>query len=317
MNKPILFIIIILLFGLSASLYTLNEGEQAIILKFGNPISDKPIVDAGLHFKLPIMNTVHKFEKRILEWDGKPEEIPTKDNKYIYIDSFARWVISDPLKFYKSARNEMIAQSLLDDIIDGAVRNEITGKVMEEIVRFTDRELPVENSDYITTLNSDENKGNINLPISGARKEITQNILGSVSNKLEELDIGIKVIDVQLKRIDYNSRVQQDLFNRMITFQNTIAEKYRAQGQGQKEEIIGQTIQKEKEILSSSYLDAQKIKGEADAEAVKIYAESYNKAPKFFNFIETLKAYSQTIDSSTSLILSSDIKFLKYLNSDR
>lgn len=134
MNKPILFLIIILLIGIPASFYTLNEGEQAIILKFGEPISDKPIADAGLHFKLPIMNTVHKFEKRILEWDGKPEEIPTKDNKYIYIDSFARWIISDPLKFYKSARNEMIAQSLLDDIIDGAVRNEITGKVMEEII---------------------------------------------------------------------------------------------------------------------------------------------------------------------------------------
>jgi len=314
MIKPIMFILLLLLAFSSTAFYTINEGEQAILLKFGEPISDKPIDDAGLHFKMPFVTTVHKFDKRILEWDGKPEEIPTKDNKYIYIDSFARWVISNPLKFYKSARNEMIAQSLLADIIDGSVRNEITGKVMEEIVRFSDRELPVENSDYISTIGKEKDEKPI--IISGARQIITNNILKSVSKKLLEVDIGIEVIDVQLKRIDYNARVQQDLFNRMITFQNTIAEKYRAQGRGQKEEILGQQIQKEKEILSSSYLDAQKIKGEADADAVKIYAESYNKAPKFYNFIETLNAYSQTIDASTSLILSTDNKFLKYFNSE-
>jgi len=313
MNKLIPIIIVLLLFGLSSSLYTVNEAEQAIILRFGEPVSEKPIDQAGLHFKFPVINSVYKFDKRILEWDGKPEEIPTKDNKYIYIDSFARWIISDPLKFYKSAKNEMIAQSLLDDIIDGAVRNEITGKIMEEIVRFSDRELPKVSSDYLSSNNNDAD--NI-VAVPGARKEISQNILNSVSKKLLELDIGITVIDVQLKRIDYNSRVQQDLFNRMITFQNTIAEKYRAQGRGQKEEILGQQIQKEKEILSSSYLDAQKIRGEADAEAVKIYANSYSKAPDFYNFIETLNAYSETIDSTTSLILSSDNKFLKYLNLD-
>ncbi|MAJ45272.1 MAG: HflC protein [Candidatus Marinimicrobia bacterium] len=313
MNKLIPIIIVLLLFGLSSSLYTVNEAEQAIILRFGEPVSEKPIDQAGLHFKFPVINSVYKFDKRILEWDGKPEEIPTKDNKYIYIDSFARWIISDPLKFYKSAKNEMIAQSLLDDIIDGAVRNEITGKIMEEIVRFSDRELPKVSSDYLSSNNNDAE--NI-VVVPGARKEISQNILNSVSKKLLELDIGITVIDVQLKRIDYNSRVQQDLFNRMITFQNTIAEKYRAQGRGQKEEILGQQIQKEKEILSSSYLDAQKIRGEADAEAVKIYANSYSKAPDFYNFIETLNAYSETIDSTTSLILSSDNKFLKYLNLD-
>tara|TARA_S200000501_G_scaffold377453_1_gene435903 strand:- start:3063 stop:4007 length:945 start_codon:yes stop_codon:yes gene_type:complete len=313
MNKLIPIIIVLLLFGLSSSLYTVNEAEQAIILRFGEPVSEKPIDQAGLHFKFPVINSVYKFDKRILEWDGKPEEIPTKDNKYIYIDSFARWIISDPLKFYKSAKNEMIAQSLLDDIIDGAVRNEITGKIMEEIVRFSDRELPKVSSDYLSSNNNDAEKI---VAVPGARKEISQNILNSVSKKLLELDIGITVIDVQLKRIDYNSRVQQDLFNRMITFQNTIAEKYRAQGRGQKEEILGQQIQKEKEILSSSYLDAQKIRGEADAEAVKIYANSYSKAPDFYNFIETLNAYSETIDSTTSLILSSDNKFLKYLNLD-
>ena len=156
MKKQIIFIFFILLiFGLSSMAFTLNEGEQAIILKFGQPISDEPIDDAGLHLKWPFINTVHKFDKRILEWDGKPEEIPTKDNKYIYIDSFARWVISDPLKFYKKARNEMIAQSLLDDIIDGSVRNEITGKIMEEIIRFSNRKLPIVNSEFLSTIKSD------------------------------------------------------------------------------------------------------------------------------------------------------------------
>ncbi len=312
MSKSILFLIPLTLLLFFSATFVLEEGQQAIVLQFGDPVSEEPIQSAGLHFKVPLIQNVIKFEKRILEWDGHPEEIPTRDNKYIYIDSFARWRISDPLKFYKSARNIMMAQSLLDDIIDGVVRNEISTRIMPEIVRYTDHELPKSNT-LNPMENDSENKNDDGSDIKGARQEIVESILIAVKQKMEQVELGIEVLDVQLKRIDYNKEVRQKLFNRMITAQNTIAEKYRAQGQGQKEEIIGQMIHKKKEIISGAYLTSQQIRGESDANAVKIYAESYSKSPEFFNFLETLNAYEKTIDSTTTLILSTDNPFLKYI----
>lgn len=312
MIKLILIILPLAGFLFFSATFVLDEGQQAIVLQFGNPVRDEPYQSAGLHFKVPFIQNVLKFEKRIMEWDGHPEEIPTRDNKYIYIDSFARWQISDPLKFYKSARNIMMAQSLLDDIIDGVVRNEISTRVMPEIVRYTDHVSPA--AEALDQLESDPSStsGSI-LDVKGARLEIIDVILRAVKEKMAQVDLGIEVLNVQLKRIDYNKEVRQKLFNRMITAQNTIAEKYRAQGQGQKEEIIGQMIHKKKEIISGAYLKAQQIKGESDANAVRIYAESYSKSPDFFNFLETMNAYEKTIDSSTTLILSTDNPFLKYL----
>jgi len=299
--------VVILGFG---SIYTINEAEQAVVTQFGKPVGGA-ITDAGIHFKTPIIQTVIKFDKRILEWDGSANEIPTLDNKYIFIDAFARWRISDALQFYKSAKNEMLAQSRLDDILDGAVRDEIANRKMVEIVRSSDRVMVIQVVESSSVNVND--KVIEDYSATGARLEIVESILESVSKRLLDLKMGIEILDVQLKRINYTSQVQEQVFKRMISGQNQIAEKYRAQGQGKKQEILGMQVQRKKEIISGAYLESQKIKGEADANATRIYADAYGKSPEFYNFIKTLETYSNTLDSSTQFILSSDNHYLKYL----
>ena len=299
--------VVILGFG---SIYTINEAEQAVVTQFGKPVGGA-VMDAGIHFKTPIIQTVIKFDKRILEWDGSANEIPTLDNKYIFIDAFARWRISDALQFYKSAKNEMLAQSILDDILDGAVRDEIANRTMVEIVRSSERVMVIQ--DVESSSVNVNNKVIEDFSAKGARLEIVESILESVSTRLLDLKMGIEILDVQLKRINYTSQVQEQVFKRMISGQNQIAEKYRAQGQGKKQEILGMQVQRKKEIISGAYLESQKIKGEADANATRIYADAYGKSPEFYNFIKTLETYSNTLDSSTQFILSSDNHYLKYL----
>ena len=299
--------VVVLGFG---SIYTINETEQAVVTQFGKPVGGA-ITDAGVHFKTPFIQTVIKFDKRILEWDGSANEIPTLDNKYIFIDAFARWRISDALQFYKSAKNEMLAQSRLDDILDGAVRDEIANRTMVEIVRSSNREMII--------LDVESSSVNVNKKVikdqssQGARLDIVASILESVSKRLLDLNMGIEILDVQLKRINYTRQVQEQVFKRMISGQNQIAEKYRAQGQGKKQEILGMQVQRKKEIISGAYLESQKIKGEADADATRIYADAYGKSPEFYNFIKTLETYANTLDSSTQFILSTDNHYLKYL----
>jgi len=292
------------------SFFIINEKEQAVKTEFGRPVGG-PIVDAGLHFKLPLIQTIIKFEKRVLEWDGIANEIPTKDNKYILIDTFARWKISNALEFYKSAKNEMLAQSRLDDIIDGAVRDEISNRTMGEIVRSTERKMEIYISDSEGETSEAYDNEELNSP--GARIDIINSILSKVDEKLLELNMGIEIVDVQIKRVSYNKQVQTKLFNRMVSEQNMIAEKYRAQGQGKKQEILGKQIQREKEITSGAYLASQKIKGKADAEATEIYANTYSKSPEFYNYLKTLETYKKTLDPSTFFILSTDNKYLKFL----
>ena len=308
MKKYSSILVLVLLFLLMNSVFVINEKEQAIITQFGKPVGST-IVDAGLKFKMPFIHTVLRFDKRILEWDGSVNEIPTKDNKYILIDTFAKWKISDALEFYKSAKNEFIAQSRLDDIIDGAVRDEIANRSMSEIVKSSDRVMDVDDSGY------SDNRDDIQeeFVTNGARLEIIGAILSNVDDKLNELNMGIEIVDVQIKRVSYNKQVQNKLFNRMISEQSMIAEKYRAQGQGSKQEILGRQIQKEKEVKSNAYLTAQNIMGKADAEATEIYALSYGQSPEFYNYFKTLETYKNTLDSSTFFILSTDNKYFKFL----
>ena len=311
MKQTIILIIVlaVLIIGYG-SIYIINEAEQAVVTQFGKPVGDS-ITDAGIHFKTPIIQTVIKFDKRILEWDGSANEIPTLDNKYIFIDAFARWRISDALQFYKSAKNELLAQSRLDDILDGAVRDEIANRTLVEIIRSSDRVMAIQDVESSSVNVND--KISEDLTTEGARLIIIESILESVSKRLLDLNMGIEILDVQLKRINYNNQVQEQVFNRMISGQNQIAEKYRAQGQGKKQEILGMQVQRKKEIISSAYLESQKIKGEADANATRIYADSYGKSPEFYNFIQTLATYSNTLDSSTQFILSTDNPYLKYI----
>ena len=302
--KILLVVIIIVLVN---SFYIIDEREQVVVTQFGKPVGNTKI-EAGLYFKLPLVQLISRFEKRILEWDGAANEIPTKDNKYIFIDTFARWKISDALQFYKAAKNIMLAQSRLDDIIDGAVRDEISNRYMSEIIRSTNREMAVYDTEIENTTQDED------IIKEGARREIIQSILGSVESKLEELQLGIIIVDFQIKRVTYNKQVQEKLFNRMISEQNMIAEKYRAQGQGKKQEILGKQIQREKEIMSNAYLISQKTIGKADAKAMDIYATAYSKDPEFYNYFKTLETYKKTLDPSTIFILSTDNKFLKFLD---
>ena len=309
MNKNYLNIIgVALIIVIMNSFFVVTEKEQAIKIEFGKPVGG-PIIDSGLYFKIPLIQTIIKFDKRILEWDGIANEIPTKDNKYILIDTFARWKISNALEFYKSAKNEMLAQSRLDDIIDGAVRDEISNRSMGEIVRSTDRKMEI----YISDVKGSDEASDEELAKSGARKDIIKSILDKVGSKLEELNMGIEIVDVQIKRVSYNKQVQTKLFNRMVSEQNMIAEKYRAQGEGKKQEILGKQIQKEKEIVSGAYLKSQTIKGRADAKATEIYAKAYSKSPELYNYYKTLETYKKTLDPSTYFILSTDNKYLNFL----
>ena len=308
MKKYYNILILAIIFLLANSFFVINEKEQAIITQFGKPIGST-IVESGLKLKIPFIHTVLRFDRRILEWDGSVNEIPTKDNKYILIDTFAKWRISDALEFYKSAKNEMMAQSRLDDIIDGAVRDEIANRSMSEIVKSSDRVMDVNDSGYSENRDGSEEE----YVTDGARLEIINDILSSVDAKLQELNMGIEIVDVQIKRVSYNKQVQNKLFNRMISEQNMIAEKYRAQGQGSKQEILGRQIQKEKEIKSNAYLNSQNIKGKADAEATEIYAKAYSQSPEFYNYLKTLETYKKTLDSSTVFILSTNNKYLKFL----
>ncbi len=295
-------------FFLINSVFIINEKEQAIITQFGKPIGST-IVESGLKFKVPFIHTVLRFDRRILEWDGSVNEIPTKDNKYILIDTFAKWRISDALEFYKSAKNEIMAQSRLDDIIDGAVRDEIANRSMSEIVKSSDRVMDINDSGYSENRDGYEEE----YVTDGARLEIINDILSNVDSKLKELKMGIEIVDVQIKRVSYNKQVQNKLFNRMISEQSMIAEKYRAQGQGSKQEILGRQIQKEKEVRSNAYLSSQNIKGKADAQATEIYAKAYSQSPEFYNYLKTLETYKKTLDPTTVFILSTDNKYLKFL----
>ena len=307
MNKSYLNIIgVAIVIILMNSFFIVSEKEQAIKIEFGKPVGG-PITESGLNFKIPLIQTIIKFDKRVLEWDGIANEIPTKDNKYILIDTFARWQISNALEFYKSAKNEMLAQSRLDDIIDGAVRDEISNRFMSEIIRSTNRDMETYESDI------EGNDANEELLYVGARGKIIESILLQVSKKLTELELGIEVVDVQIKRVAYNLQVQEKLFNRMISEQNMIAEKYRAQGQGKKQEILGKQIQKEKEIISGAFLKSQEIRGRADGEATRIYAEAYSQDMGFYEFFKTLETYKTTLDPSTFFILTTDNKYLKYI----
>ncbi|MFQ5772207.1 MAG: protease modulator HflC [bacterium] len=302
----IVFLAFIILLG---SLYTVDQAEQVIILQFGEPVGE-PITEAGLHFKLPFIQTVVSFDKRVLQWDGEENQIPTSDKKYIWVDTFARWRIEDPLKFYQSVRNERTAQSRLDDIIDSATRNFISENLLIEAVRNTNRKLE-------TTIEEQMSFGieGAGQKIEMGREQIRKLILQKAKESMPEF--GIALLDVRIKRVNYIQEVREKVYERMISERKRIAEKFRSEGQGRKAEIDGERQKELQRITSEAYQKAQEIKGKADAEATKIYANAFNKDPEFYSFIQTLEAYKNTMNTNTTLILNTDSDFLKYLKKIR
>ena len=285
--------------------FILGEREQAIITQFGDPVGGA-IVDAGLHFKIPFIQKVHKFDKRILEWDGQKKQIPTADKRYIWVDNFSRWKILDPLTFYQTVRNETYAQSRLDDIISGTTRDVISSNTLIEIVRNSNRKMKF-SAEYQANKDSTLTEEKIQM----GRSKIAAMVFDTAKIKVREY--GIELIDVKIKRVNYVQEVRGKVYERMISERNKIAAKYRSEGEGRAAEILGR-MQKELQIIQSgAYKTAEGIKGKADAEAIKVYANAYNRDPQFFEFLKTMESYKSTIKDKNILIMTTDSDFYKYL----
>lgn len=302
----LLLTVAVILYSLA---YTVSETEQAIVTQFGKPVGE-PVREAGLHFKLPFIQEVHRIEKRILAWDGQPNEMPTKDKTYIVVDTFARWRIEDPKQFFLRLRDERSAQSRLDDILGSETRNAIAKHELIEVIRTTKDREPVRDATLVET------PGNIGVlyPINKGRAAIEEAIFKKAAAKLA--DFGIELLDVRFKRINYNESVRQRIYERMISEREQIAERFRSEGAGEAAKILGN---KERDLLrieSNAYKQVQEIQGEADATATQIYADAFNQSEEsvaFYEFIKTMETYKNILDSDSTLILTTDSDIFKFL----
>ena len=288
----------------SSSIYTISETQQAIITQFGKPVGG-PVTEAGLKFKTPFIQKVNLIERRILDWDGTPNEMPTKDKTYIRVDTFGRWRIADPLKYFERLRDERSALSRLDDILGSETRNTVAKHELIEVVRTTKDRKPLQSNDIVEA----DRTGNIGVlrPIQVGRLKMEQQILEKAAPKLAEF--GIELLDVRFKRVNYNPSVQQRIFERMITERQQIAERFRSEGAGEAAKIQGNMEKELRDIKSTAYRQVQEIKGEADARATAIYANAYARtaqAQELYDFTRTLEVYEGVIDRDTTLILSTD-----------
>ena len=298
---------IALLILLGQSAYTVSETEQVIITQFGEPVGD-PVVTPGLKFKVPFIQRTNVFDKRFLEWDGSPNQVPTKDRRFIWVDTYARWRITDPLLFFQRLRDERGAQSRLDDVLDGETRNAVASHDLIELVRSTNR-----NPDDV--LIDSEEEAVILETIERGREEITREILNTAAGRTA--DLGIELLDLRLKRINYVEEVQQDVFARMIAERQRVAEQFRSEGQGESARINGERERELAQIQSEAYRQAEELRGEADAEATRIYAEAYNRDADFYAFTKSLETYEETMDPSTIFILGTDSELLRFLDRTR
>ena len=301
----IIVLIILALLLISGGVYTVDETEQVVVTQFGKVV-DEPKKDPGLYFKVPFIQNANYFPKNLQEWDGDPGQIPTLDKTFIWVDTFARWKIVDPLKFFQTVNNLTGALSRLDDIIDAAVRNLITSYPLSETVRRTDRELDTFELG-LEDIKDRRDLGSVKL----GRQKIEKGIMEQAMPKLAEF--GIEVVDVKIKRLNYVEEVQRSVFSRMIAERKQIAEKFRSEGTGEARKIEGDKEREMKRITSEAYKKAQEVKGKADATATKIYADAFGLDPDFYSFVKTLQIYQETLDKESSLVLSTDTEFFKYL----
>jgi membrane protease subunit HflC len=306
-RMAVVVLVILVLLVVSGAFYTVQEGQQAILLQFGKVVGD-PITDAGLHFKLPFIQNVRRFEKRLLIWDGDPEEIPTKGREFIKVDATARWRIVDPRKFLESVATEQGAQSRLDDIIDSAVRSQVSGNELVEVVRSASWVTPeAEVLQEIPAEREEELKKKISL----GREEITRAIVAEAEKVVPQF--GIKLIDVRIKRLNYVQSVREKVYSRMISERKRIAARFRSEGEGDSAEVLGNMEKELRQIRSTAYRRAQEVRGKADAEATKIYGDAFNKDPEFYTFSRTLEAYKEGQNKNSVLILTTDSDFYRYL----
>lgn len=289
-----------------ASAYIVDERKQVVITQFGRVIGE-PKKDPGLRFKIPIIQKANYFPKNLQEWNSNPGQIPTLDKTYIWVDTFARWKITDPVKFFQTVNNVTGALGRLDDIIDPAARNFITSNSLIEAVRKSNRQLDT----VEIGLEDIQKEKRAVYTVTVGREKITEGILKQAQPKLDKF--GIELVDVKIKRINYVEKVRESVYDRMIAERKQIAEKFRSEGQGEARKIIGEKERELKRITSEAYKSAQEIMGKSDAEAAVIYAQAYGDDPEFYSFMKTLEIYNKVLNQDSSLILSTDSEFLKYL----
>lgn len=310
LNGLILTPVAVLVFILLLSLYTVDETQQVVITRFGK-VQGMPVVDSGLHLKMPFVDMVNYYPKTLIEWDGERGEIPTKNKTYIWVDAFARWRISDPVKFLKNCESVKNAISIIGDIIDPSVKNAIAGYDLIEAVRNTNREFDYKVAD-VELVSGKINDERVNYTIAVGREKISQQILAQAKAKL--VGYGIDLVDVKIKRINYRDDVQRSVYDRMIAERAQIVEKFRSEGRGEAQKIKGDKEKELKRITSEAYKKAQMIKGEADGKVTKIYAKAFGADPEFYSFVKSLEVYNQSMDKESTLILSTDSELLKYMN---
>jgi membrane protease subunit HflC len=309
--KSILIIVVAIftLIFIFSSTYIVTEADQVIITQFGSPQGDA-ITEPGLYFKIPIIQKVNRFDKRFLEWDGAPGEFPNKDKTFIFVDTYARWKIVDPLLFFEKLRDEKGAQSRLDDILDGGVREAVANNSLIELVRSENREFRY--NEEIGDTNEEQ------LKIKIGRTKIITDIIKEANDKTKEL--GIAILDLRIKQIKYRDDVLKTVYDRMNSERMKIANRFLSEGQGLAQEILGKKENDLRAIRSEAVKNAEKLKGNADAEATRIYASAYDKnadTRDFYRFLKTMETYKNTLNANDVLILSTKGEFFKYLQSSR
>jgi membrane protease subunit HflC len=307
----ILGVLVVLLAALvSASTYTLDETEQAVVVQLGAPVGD-PVATPGLHFKLPLIQEVRRFDRRLLSWDGDPNQIPTRGEQFISVDTTARWRIADPLVFMQRVQNESGARLRLSDILDSVVRDHISASELVEIVRSKDWKISEEDLERVVAGEEDEEI--LLQEVKAGREELVRSILTTAQKQMPEL--GIELVDIRIKRVGYVEAVQERVFERMIAERQRIAEQFRSEGQGRAAEIDGETQRLLAEIRSAGRRDAEVIRGRADAEATRIYNEAFGADPEFHAFFRTLESYGKSLGEDVTFVIGGDSDYFRYLRS--
>lgn len=306
-QKVIIILAAVIAVSLFSSFYTLEEGQQAVIVQFGRPVGET-VTEAGLHMKLPFIQDVRRFEKRLLIWDGDPNQIPTKGREFIWVDTTARWRIADARKFLENVATETGAQSRLNDIIDSVVRDQVSSSELVDLVRSASWKVPGE--EVLQEVAAEREK-ELKKKITRGREDITRTILAEARRIIPQY--GIELVDVRIKRLDYVESVREKVYARMISERKRIAAQFRSEGEGQSAEILG-TMEKElRRIRSTAYRQVQEIRGKADAEATRVYAKSYSRNPEFYAFLRTLEVYGEGSNKNSVAILTTDSDFYRYL----
>lgn len=301
----ILFVVILA----SASMFTVDEAEQAIVLQFGKPIRG-PITEPGLYFKAPFIQEVRRYDKRLISWDGHPNQIPTRGEQFISVDTTARWRVVDPLRFLESVRDERGAQNRLNDILDSVVRDHIASNELVDIVRSHDWEISEEDIERIGAAGETDEEVLLK-EVKMGRARLVEQILEKAREQMPRY--GIELVDVRIKRLDYVQAVQQEVFRRMIAERERIAEEFRSEGRGRAAEIEGETGRMLAEIQSLAERKAEEIRGDADAEATRIYNEAFGADPEFYAFFRTLESYRTTLGRDMTFIINADSDYFKYM----